>query len=82
MMMTGDLCGCARVRAWVGVPTHSVRLLEMQSLEQQLTRHTAASLVSLANHFVQVMEAVQQTAESDKAGGVTFSFSSKKTSKR
>lgn len=44
--------------------THGIRLLQVQCLEQQVTGHAAGPLESLANHFVQVVETVQQPAGS------------------
>lgn len=44
--------------------THCLLLLELQSLEQQLSRDAISSRESLANDLVQVMETVQQPVKS------------------
>lgn len=44
--------------------THDIRLLQVQCLEQQVTGHTVGPLESLANHFVQVVETIQEPAGS------------------
>lgn len=50
--------------------THGIRLLQVQRLEQQVTGHTTSPLESLTNHFVQVMETIQQPGRSqDETGG-------------
>lgn len=55
--------------------THCLLLLQLQSLEQQLSRDAVISRESLANDLVQVMETVQQPVKSRtaKTGVIFFS---------
>lgn len=56
--------------------THCLLMLQLQSLEQQLSRDAVISRESLANDLVQVMETVQQPVKSRTAKtGVMFFFS-------